>query len=175
MFIFQTDSTLITGSSSTVSLINGALECNVFWQVGSSATLGSGSTFVGNILALTSVSVNDGVTVHGRALAQTGSVTLINDVFTSPTCAAAPVPATTTTTVAATTTVVAAATTAVAATTTPVAAHHDPFDGHDGRRRQHVAGNRCRHRRGLSAVAAASLAVGLVAVIIARRRPVVRR
>jgi hypothetical protein len=86
VFIFQTDSTLITGSSSTVSLINGAQECNVFWQVGSSATLGTGSTFVGNILALTSVSVTTGVTVHGRALARTGAVTLDNDVFTSPTC-----------------------------------------------------------------------------------------
>ena len=52
VFIFQTDSTLITGSSSTVSLINGAQECNVFWQVGSSATLGTGSVFAGNILAL---------------------------------------------------------------------------------------------------------------------------
>ena len=51
MFIFQTDSTLITGSASTVSLINGAQECNVFWQVGSSATLGTGSVFAGNILA----------------------------------------------------------------------------------------------------------------------------
>ena len=53
VFIFQTDSTLITGSASTVSLINGAQECNVFWQVGSSATLGTGSVFAGNILALT--------------------------------------------------------------------------------------------------------------------------
>ena len=86
VFIFQTDSTLITGSSSTVSLINGAQECNVFWQVGSSATLGTGSVFAGNILALTSVSVTTGVTVHGRALARTGAVTLDNDVFTSPTC-----------------------------------------------------------------------------------------
>ena len=86
VFIFQTDSTLITGSSSTVSLINGAQECNVFWQVGSSATLGTGSVFAGNILALASVAVTTGVTVHGRALAQTGAVTLDTDVFTSPTC-----------------------------------------------------------------------------------------
>ena len=86
VFIFQTDSTLTTGSASTVSLINGAQECNVFWQVGSSATLGTGSSFVGNILALTSVSVTNGVVVHGRALARNGAVTLDNDVFTSPTC-----------------------------------------------------------------------------------------
>jgi hypothetical protein len=86
VFIFQTDSTLITGSASTVSLINGAQECNVFWQVGSSATLGTGSVFAGNILALTSIAVTTGVTVHGRALARNGEVTLDTDVFTSPTC-----------------------------------------------------------------------------------------
>jgi hypothetical protein len=86
VFIFQTDSTLITGSASTVTLINGAQECNVFWQVGSSATLGTGSTFVGNILALTSISVSNSVTVHGRALARNGAVTLDNDTFTVPTC-----------------------------------------------------------------------------------------
>jgi hypothetical protein len=86
VFIFQTNSTLITGSSSTVRLINGAQECNVFWQVGSSATLGTGSVFVGNILALTSITVNNSVTVHGRALARNGAVTLDNDTFTKPTC-----------------------------------------------------------------------------------------
>ena len=87
VFIFQTNSTLITASASTVTLINGAQECNVFWQVGSSATLGTGSVFRGNILALTSITVNTGVTVHGRALARNGAVTLDNDVFTSVSCA----------------------------------------------------------------------------------------
>jgi hypothetical protein len=98
VFIFQTDSTLITASSSTVSLINGAQECNVFWQVGSSATLGTNSTFRGNILALQSITVTTGVTVHGRALARNAAVTLDTDVFVSPTCAQAA--AATTTTVA---------------------------------------------------------------------------
>jgi len=88
VFIFQTDSTLITASGSTVTLINGAQECNVFWQVGSSATLGTGSTFTGTILALTSVTVTSGVTVRGRALARNGAVTLDGDVFTRPGCAA---------------------------------------------------------------------------------------
>jgi hypothetical protein len=98
VFIFQTDSTLTTASASTVTLINGAQECNVFWQVGSSATLGTGSVFAGNILALTSITVTTGVTVHGRALARNGAVTLDSDVFTLPTCAAsAAVPTTTTT------------------------------------------------------------------------------
>jgi LPXTG-motif cell wall-anchored protein len=87
VFIFQTDSTLITSTGSTIALINGASECNVFWQVGSSATLGSGSFFVGNILALASVTVESSTVVNGRALAQTGAVTLDNNVFTQPSCA----------------------------------------------------------------------------------------
>ena len=95
VFIFQTDSTLITGSGSTVSLINGAQECNVFWQVGSSATLGTGSVFAGNILALTSVTATTGATVHGRALAQNAAVTLDSNVFTTPTCDLSPVTTTT--------------------------------------------------------------------------------
>ena len=95
VFIFQTDSTLITGSGSSIVLINGASECNVFWQVGSSATLGSGSVFVGNILALTSITVDSGVTVRGRALARNGAVTLINDTFVAPSCVPS-APATTT-------------------------------------------------------------------------------
>jgi hypothetical protein len=86
VFIFQTNSTLITGSGSTVTLVNGAQECNVFWQVGSSATLGSGSVFRGNIMADQSVSVNNGVAVHGRTLARIAAVTMINDVFVAPTC-----------------------------------------------------------------------------------------
>jgi type VI secretion system secreted protein VgrG len=93
VFIFQTNSTLITGVGSSVELINGASECNVFWQVGSSATLATNSTFVGNILALTSISVQTGAVVHGRALARNGAVTLDNNVFTSPSC----VPSTATT------------------------------------------------------------------------------
>jgi hypothetical protein len=122
VFIFQTDSTLITGPGSTVSLINGAQACNVFWQVGSSATLDTGSTFVGNILALTTITVADSVTVVGRALAQTGEVTLINDTFTAVPCDLAQV--TTTTTVAATTTTAAGSPTTTSAgsgTTTPPA------------------------------------------------------
>ena len=87
VFIFQTDSTLITGSGSTVTLINGAQACNVFWQVGSSATLGTNSVFVGNILALTSITVTTEVKVQGRALARNGAVTLDTDTFTKPTCA----------------------------------------------------------------------------------------
>ena len=95
VFIFQTDSTLTTASGSVVRLIRGAQECNVYWQVLSSANLGSGSTFVGNVLALTTITMQNNVTVHGRALARNGSVTLINDHFTKPTCATS-LPTTTT-------------------------------------------------------------------------------
>ncbi|HBW21454.1 MAG TPA: DUF3494 domain-containing protein, partial [Actinobacteria bacterium] len=86
VFIFQAGSTLITASSSTVNLINGAQACNVFWQVGSSATLGTGSSFVGSILALTSITVQTGTTVAGRVLARNGAVTLDDNVITTPTC-----------------------------------------------------------------------------------------
>ena len=128
VFIFQTDSTLITSTASSIVLINGASECNVFWQVGSSATLGSGSVFVGNILALTSITVQSAVVVHGRTLARTGAVTLDNDTFTAPSCipSTATSPPTTTTTPATTTpatttlaTTTPATTTAGTATSTP--------------------------------------------------------
>jgi hypothetical protein len=79
VWVFQATSSLVTASSSKVALINGASPCNVFWQVTSSATLGSGSTFVGTIMALTSITMADSVTVNGRALARNGDVTLIND------------------------------------------------------------------------------------------------
>ena len=87
VFILQTDSTLTTAASSTVTLVNGAQECNVFWQIGSSATFGTTSVFVGNVMALTSISLNNGVTLQGRALARNGSVTLINDTITAAHCA----------------------------------------------------------------------------------------
>lgn len=86
VFVFQAASTLVTGSASKVSLVNGAQACNVFWQVGSSATLGTGSSFVGTIMALTSITVTTDTTVEGRALARNGAVTLDNDTFTSPGC-----------------------------------------------------------------------------------------
>ena len=105
VFIFQAGSTLVTGSGSAVELINGAQACNVFWQVGSSATLGTGSHFIGNVLAMTSVTVTTGATVTGRVLARTAAVTLTDDTITRPTtCITAtstsPPPTTTTTTTA---------------------------------------------------------------------------
>jgi hypothetical protein len=77
-FVFQAGSTLTT--SGNIVLINGAQARNVFFQVGSSATLGVGpSTFRGNILALESITLNDNVTLIGRALARNGAVTLGNN------------------------------------------------------------------------------------------------
>src|SRR5580693_3932074 len=90
VFIFQAPSTLITSSASSVVLTNGAQACNVFWQVGSSATLGTNSTFTGTILALTSISVKTGDTIAGRALARNGSVTLDDDTITASSCSITP-------------------------------------------------------------------------------------
>jgi len=87
VFIFQIPTTLITGSHTTVSLINGAQACNVFWQVGSSATLGTGTRFVGTIMAAESITANTGATIHGRLLAQTAAVTLEANTITTSNCA----------------------------------------------------------------------------------------
>ena len=88
VFIFKTASTLITAGASNVVLTNGAQACNVFWQVGSSATLGTNSTFKGNILALTSATLTTGANVEGRVLARNGAVTLDTNTVTRATCAA---------------------------------------------------------------------------------------
>lgn len=76
IFIFQIGSTLTTASSSSVQLINGGSSCNVFWQVGSSATLGTTTTLAGSILALQSITLTTGATVSGQLLARNGAVTL---------------------------------------------------------------------------------------------------
>jgi hypothetical protein len=102
VFIFQVASTLITGSGSDVALINGAQPCNVFWQVGSSATLGTDTTFNGTILALTSISANTGATVAGRLLARNGAVTLDTNTITRPVCSTATATASPSTTATAT-------------------------------------------------------------------------
>jgi hypothetical protein len=100
VFIFQTESTLITASSSTVSLIGSAQACNVFWQVGSSATVGGSSTFVGTILALTSITLVANANVDGRLLARNGAVGLDSNhvavsACTTPGPSATPSPSTT--------------------------------------------------------------------------------
>ena len=86
VFIFQIGSTLITESNTTVLLVNGAQACNVFWQVGSSATLGTGTRFVGTIMALASITANTGATIHGRLLAREGAVTMDTNTITTSNC-----------------------------------------------------------------------------------------
>jgi hypothetical protein len=94
IYIFQIGSTLVTAPSASVVLIGGAQPCQIFWQVSSSATLDTTTTFVGTIMALTSIGMNNGVTLTGRALARNGAVTLINDQIVQPAAcvAAAPSP-----------------------------------------------------------------------------------
>jgi len=87
VWVFQAGSTLITASSSRVLLTNGATPCNVYWQVGSSATLGTGTSFVGTILASASITATTGATINGRLLAQSGAVTLDTNVITRSNCA----------------------------------------------------------------------------------------
>jgi hypothetical protein len=82
VFIFKMATTLITDASSSITLINGAVWTNVFWQVGSSATLGASSTLEGTILAHTSITVNNSATLHGHlfagAIAPSGALTIDN-------------------------------------------------------------------------------------------------
>lgn len=111
VFVFQSASTLITASSSRVLVINGGDSCHVFWQVTSSATLGTSSVFVGTVLALTSVTATTGAVIFGRLLARNGAVTLDSNQMNRPSCGAA-TPATPTAT--------STATGAGGATTTPL-------------------------------------------------------
>jgi Ice-binding-like len=97
VWIFQAGSTLTAHTSSSVVLTNGAQACNVFWQIGSAATLNASTTFVGTIMAHDNISVLDSVTVAGRLLAGAqangaGALTLIHDTITKPTCTSTPTP-----------------------------------------------------------------------------------
>jgi hypothetical protein len=76
VFVFKMVSTLTTASNSSVLVTNGGVDCNVFWQVGSSATIGTTTEFTGNILALTSIALQNGASVSGRALARNGAMTM---------------------------------------------------------------------------------------------------
>ncbi|KAI9797630.1 MAG: hypothetical protein M1825_005728 [Sarcosagium campestre] len=76
VWVFQITSTLITGSNSVVALINSAQVCNIYWQVGSSATLGTSTDFAGNVLAQTSITSTTGASSNGGLYALTGSVSL---------------------------------------------------------------------------------------------------
>jgi hypothetical protein len=86
VFIFQIGSTLTTGTATQMILAGNAQAKNVIWQVGSSATLGTTSTFQGTIMALTSITLNTGATLNGRALARNGAVTLDTNIVNVPSC-----------------------------------------------------------------------------------------
>lgn len=82
-------STLTTASNSSVSFTNSFASCNVCWQVGSAATLGTGTDFVGTAIALTeAITANTGAAVDGRLLALGAAVTLDTNVITPSACAA---------------------------------------------------------------------------------------
>jgi hypothetical protein len=93
VFIFKTGSTLTTASGSSVVMTNGGSQCNVYWQVGSSATIGTSTSFAGNILALTSITMTTGANVVGRALARNAAVTLDTNNITPSTCSSSSAPA----------------------------------------------------------------------------------
>ncbi len=93
VYIFQIASTLVTASASQVLLINGAQPCDVFWQVGSSATLGASTKFVGTIMAQFSITMQTAATLSGRALARNGAVTLDTNRIIQPTGCGYPAPA----------------------------------------------------------------------------------
>jgi type VI secretion system secreted protein VgrG len=91
LFIFQVQGQLTTQTGYQIGFINGTAPCNVWWQIGSSATLGTGTGFIGNIIALTSISLANGTTISpGRALARNGAVTLDTNTINMNGCLAQP-------------------------------------------------------------------------------------
>jgi len=84
VWVFQIASTLTTLTGSQIILTGGAQANNIFWVVGSSATLGTTSVFKGTIMAYASITITTGVSLDGRALAQVGAVTLDSNIITRP-------------------------------------------------------------------------------------------
>ncbi len=121
VWIFQAGTTLTTASASDVVLENGAQACNVFWQVGSSATLGTTTDFAGTIIATQSITLDTSATVNGRVLALNGAVTMDTNTVDVSTCSLAPPPPTTTSTTTTSTTIAATTTTAPGSATTTTA------------------------------------------------------
>jgi len=93
VWVFKIGSTLTTSGGSTVAYINGGQACGTFWQVGSSATLGTTTTFSGNILALASITLNTGAASNGALFARTGAVTLDTNTVSVVGSCGAPAPA----------------------------------------------------------------------------------
>jgi hypothetical protein len=93
-YVFQIGSTLTTASGSSVLLTNGAQACGVFWQVTSSATFGTTTSFQGTVMALQSITMNTGATLIGRALARNGAATFDTNTITVPPASCASLPTT---------------------------------------------------------------------------------
>ncbi|MCH8508852.1 MAG: DUF3494 domain-containing protein [Phycisphaerales bacterium] len=90
-FVFQMGSTLITASNSSIITINGVNNCNIYWQVGSSATLGTNTAFIGSIVAQTSITLNtDASITDGRAFALNGAVTMDSNMIDLGPCVPSP-------------------------------------------------------------------------------------
>ncbi len=89
VFIFKVGSSMTTGSATTVLLTNGAQPCNVYWQIGASATLGTNSRFIGTVMALTTITAQTGMTMDGRLLARNGAVNLDTNTITTSACSTA--------------------------------------------------------------------------------------
>lgn len=87
-YIFRMDGALSTGANSIVTAINGASACSVWWTPIQATTLGANSTFLGTDIDAAGITIGNGVTWNGQALAFGGTVTTDNDTLTSPTCAA---------------------------------------------------------------------------------------
>ena len=92
VYIFQMGSTFVSTVGRKIILAGGAQAANIYWQVGSSATLGVSSVFKGNIMALASITANNGASVDGRLLARTAAVTLDNNVVNVTAASVSPVP-----------------------------------------------------------------------------------
>lgn len=180
VFVFQTDSSLTTMSGSSVSFVNGASACNVFWQVGSSAVLGSGSVFVGTVMALTSITVATGASIDGRVLARNGAVTLDDVTIGGPSCVPSTAPSPTTAPAATSAPVTTPAATEPTATAPSATAPSAPNTAPPGGASTVTAATPARGAggtlprtgsggRGPSLIAAMALSVGAAAVVLGRR------
>lgn len=183
VFIFQAGSNLDVASNSHVSLINGAQACNVYWQVGSSATIGTNAEFVGTILAATSISLDTGATVDGQLLASAlnaGAVTLDDNVINGQTlCVRTSTTGTTATgTTTTTTSRVDGTTTTTTSSTPPITPSATPSATSQSSSTLPFTGNRTLANTGTPAPTGTmngliaglmALAAGTLLVIIARR------
>jgi hypothetical protein len=86
LYVFQMGTTLTALTNSSVVLTNGATACDVFWQVGTSATLARNVKFVGSLLSMVSITAAGGSSVSGGLFSNTASITLIDNAITVPTC-----------------------------------------------------------------------------------------